>query len=75
MVWKDFMGRVLQEGDDILVAVRSRLHAGIVISIEDSILRFSYNWFESGTEYEASVKRESDSDVEVLDDVFILDRK
>lgn len=52
MVWKDFMGRVLQEGDDVIISFNGKLYTGIIIRMNDNILLVSYNWFKNGKEIE-----------------------
>ncbi len=51
MVWKDFMGRALQEGDDVVVSINQTLRTGIILKMNDNILLVSYNWFDNGEEY------------------------
>jgi len=51
MVWKDFMGRVLQEGDDVVVSINQKLHTGIILRMNDNILLVSYNWFDNEEEH------------------------
>lgn len=77
MVWKDFMGRVLQEGDDIIVAANDRLYSGIIHSITESELKYSYNYFILGKEYvdEKTVQMDKNFDHCQLLDICILNRK
>ena len=77
MVWKDFMGRVLQEGDDIIVAANDRLYSGIIHSITESELKYSYNYFILGKEYvdEETVQMDKNFDYCELLNIYILNRK
>ena len=77
MVWEDFMGRVLQEGDDIIVAVDDELHTGVVHSITDEKLKYSYNHFVGDREYveDESVESCPDWEYATLHGVFVLNRK
>lgn len=77
MVWEDFMGRVLQEGDDIIVAVDGELHTGIVHSITGSTLKYSYNYFILAKEYveEETVEMDESFTFCELHNIYVLNRK
>ena len=80
MVWKDFMGRVIQEGDDILVAPHSNiLHTGFVLQIEGNTLKYSYNWFVNKIEFEnvgyVQVPDHTVMDEFLVDNIYVLERK
>lgn len=76
MVWKDFMGRVLQEGDDVIISLNEKMYTGIIIRMNDDILLVSYNWFKDGREIEEETWYSSplvpDGVVETL---YVLNRK
>ena len=55
MVWKDFMGRVIQVGDDVVIAVDGQLKSGIVLEMTDELLTVPYNWFVGMKEYEQTM--------------------
>lgn len=71
------MGRVIQEGDDVIVAVNDKLHSGIIHSITESELKYSYNYFILGKEYvkEETIQLDENFIKCELQNIYILTRK
>lgn len=71
------MGRVLREGDDVIVAVDGKLHSGIIHSITESEIKYSYNYFILGKEYveEETVQMDKNFTKCELHNMYILNRK
>ena len=45
MVWKDCFGRVLKQGEDVILSNDSMLRSGIVIELNDDNVLISYNFW------------------------------
>lgn len=62
-MFKDCFGKILQEGDDIIVSVHDILHEGRILTKTNDFIIISFKYWDNGKQEEGTLCYHPDGDI------------